>query len=115
MADLLYTQGTGAHKWFKGTPPTTREDGTSLPPTEIDHYNLYVSYNGGPAEVIENDVILSNGTFSASINVDAIASGLYSYTMTTVDTGGVESEHSNMVTMEVRAAPLSPPLPPTLT
>ena len=119
--DKTYRQGEGTTHTFSGTGPTTRADGTPLAESEVASFNLYITDSTGAVEVI-NDVQLLDviddgvweGTFTATVEVDAIAAGVYTYTTTTVGTSGKESTPSNAIRIEV-LPPLAAPNPPIMT
>lgn len=80
------------------TPPTEREDGTTLTQAEINLYNLYV-------DGVATQVIAANQT---AFTIDLVP-GTYALNITTVDIDGRESVFSNTVTQSI----LSPPNAPT--
>lgn len=113
MAEEL-RQGEGIVRVIKGTPPTDRADGTPLDPSEISHYNWYISYNGGDP-VLAGVTQLVNGEFTESFNVDDQEAGAYVFYYTTVDTQvpPKESEMSNGLEILVLVPFLAAPNPPT--
>ena len=120
MADITLRQGEGAVKEFSGTGPVARADGVPLDPSEVANFLLYVSYEGGPLEVVSAVDLVDttsdgvwNGSFTQPVAVDAIGAGNYAYHMTSVDTDGRESIPSNVVTLEV-LPPLVAPNPPVI-
>lgn len=75
--------------------PMTREDGSSLYPGEIDGYRIYVSLN-------QRDRIRTIPVDDASItslSLDSFAPGIYQFSITTIDTDGLESRRS--ITLKV--------------
>lgn len=79
------------------TEPTTREDGTYLPPEQIAFYHIFVS--GSPAELVYPG--------NTSIVLDIDTSSPQIVTMKTYDTRYVLSADSNGV-----GVPLTPPVAP---
>lgn len=121
MLDKTYRQGEGTTHTFAGQGPTTREDGTPLAENEVAGFNLHILDPNGDTEVISNvqlqDAVADGvweGSFTATVDVDAITPGVYIYYMTTVGTGGKESAPSNSVRVEV-LPPLANPNPPIMT
>ena len=87
-------------KTFKWNAPTERTDGSPIdgPLT----YNLYI----GGVQLV---------TFPGSLNPDGsyefkreFSHGEYVATITALDDGGLESEHSNSVNFTVQSAPKAP-------
>lgn len=121
MTDKTYRQGEGAVHHFTGEGPTARKDGVPLAQNEVAGFNLYITDDAGAVEVVNNvqlqdttDDGVWNGTFTVPVDVDSITSGVYIYHMTTMGTGGKESDPSNTVRLEI-LPPLAPPNPPVLT
>lgn len=93
-------------KLFTWIPPTEREDATPLPESEIASYNIYC--DGDPAPVFTQSHIPSGNQTWQSHRTD-FALGVHSCHATTVDTGGLESDPSNIVNFTVTP---ERPLPP---
>ncbi|MBT8449111.1 MAG: hypothetical protein KJO69_05450 [Gammaproteobacteria bacterium] len=79
------------------TPPIEREDGTLLPITDIQNYQVYV--NGAP------DITIPN---TDNIGEIVLAPGLYDISVTTLDTDGRESAPSNVVSVQAKSPPGNP-------
>lgn len=86
------------------TPPTSRTDDTPLLPSEIDHYQLYISLDG-----VDMTPLSLTGT---QYQYTPTASGDYCYAMSTVDTGGREDGKSAEV-CKVAVPLVFPPRPPS--
>ena len=76
------------------TAPTTRADGSTLAPTEIDHYTIYETSSS-----VATKIKTATG-LSASIS--GISSGMHNYTLTTTDKNGLESEQSNPISVDIK-------------
>ena len=112
MAIETLTQGNGFIRIIEGTAPSTRTDGAPLAPTDISHYNWYISVDGGlPAAPIATQLVA--GEFTEGFDVDSQAEGVYTFYMTTVDTGGRESVPSNNLLISIVAPLVSAPNPPS--
>lgn len=118
MITEIYRQGKDAVRKVQALGPTEREDGTPLGVAEIDHYNRYLSFNGGvllqmKVQLIENaNTPEYDGAFDEVIYIDDQAAGTYVYYYTTVDKDGQESAPSESITLEI-LPPLAVPNPPT--
>ena len=93
-------------KLFTWIPPTEREDATPLPESEIASYNIYC--DGDPTPVFTQSHIPSGNQTWQSHRTD-FALGVHACHATTVDTGGLESDPSNVVNFTVTP---ERPLPP---
>lgn len=87
---------------FSWEKPTTREDGSTLPESEIGSYKLY-----------ENDQFfleVSDGSASQAQSQRALQNGItYCYKISAVDTDGLESELSDPSCIDTpNALPLAP-------
>ena len=83
------------------TAPTLRVDGSALPASEINGYNVYSSTSLTGPETLQPlvtglTVTLSRGT---------TATGTRCYSVATVDTGNAESDHTARVCKTVKALP----------
>jgi hypothetical protein len=79
------------------TPPTEREDGSTLTQAEIGGYKLYV-------DSVEVQSIPNTDTAFAI----ELTPGTYALNLTTVDTDGRESIYSNTLTQIIPARPNPP-------
>ena len=79
------------------TPPIERADGSALPITEIQNYQVYV--NGVQDITIPNTDNLGEVT---------LAPGLYDIYVTTLDSDGRESLPSNVVSVQAKSPPGNP-------
>lgn len=109
-----HRQGDGLQRVVTAVPPTTRIDGSSLDPSEILHYIWYIGFNGA-APLAAGSVQLVAGQFDQAFDVDAQEVGTYEFYYTTVDTQEpyMESEPSNILTIEILAPFLAAPNPPS--
>ena len=101
-----FTQGE--IKTVTCTPPTSREDGTPLLISEIDHMEVYITQdaaNKGEAQIAGLDCRLEVDTSSMV--------GTWYVIGVTVDTGGLKSVDSEAVPFTV-VLTLSRPRPPTM-
>jgi hypothetical protein len=103
---LLYGQSAAAgpitqqlnYSW---TAPTTRADGSALAADEIASYNIYYKIDAGT----EQKITVTPSSATAKTVSLALAAKAAPYTivssMTTVDSDGLESARSNVVTMKL--------------
>ncbi len=84
--------------------PTLRADSTPLPISEISNYNIYYGKTSG---IYNNEVTVQPGTLS-HFTIVVPSTSTYFFVMTTVDTGGRESQYSNEVHKSFDAAPSKP-------
>jgi len=77
--------------------PTERTDGSALPITEIDHYNIY--YGSGTIEIAADQT---------GYTVVDVGVGVHTFTISTVDLGGIEGPISEEVSVTIAELP-SPP------
>ena len=107
-------QGNGTTRVIHGSAPTARADGTPLAPSEISHYNWYITFNGGAVSP-PHATQLVNGDFTDSFDVDSQTAGVYDFYYTTVDTQNPpqESTPSNTLTIELLVPLLAAPNPPS--
>lgn len=78
------------------TPPTAREDGTALPPAEIDGYRLVWTVSGS----VQPDKIVPAGA-QYTLDTGALR-GLVCVKMATIDTDGLESVLSDQACRKSR-------------
>ncbi len=93
-------------------PPTTREDGTPLAPTEIAEYRIYITVDG---EAVGEPVVVANDTTETVTLELAPRAEQYvvAFQATAVDTNGRESDRSNRVEQAFVVASTADPSPPT--
>lgn len=91
------------------TVPTTREDGTALPASELFGYELYYYCDGG-----ETVTIPVAGGSTTSRDVVMQHTGSCVFAVAAIDTKGQFSRLSDAVTVVVEP-PVAPPAPPKLT
>ena len=72
-------------------PPVSRSDGTDLQPGEIESYGLYVT---GPQKQERQY------TVKASPLVVGVPPGYHQFAITAIDTQGLESDPSNLITLK---------------
>lgn len=72
--------------------PTTNTDGSAL--TNISKYNVYYDQN-------ENNLVLDQSNYDTSVSTNIViqnlSSGIWYFTVTAVNSNGVESAKSNIV------------------
>ncbi|MGB5324891.1 MAG: hypothetical protein WBN40_05630, partial [Pseudomonadales bacterium] len=83
--------------------PTTREDGSALPASEIDSYEIYFyagsnSQNGTSINVPAFD---QTGNLVSDFVITALNSGNYFFTIATIDTQGNVSAFVNPVALAI--------------
>ena len=100
MALLVVNAAVAATLEMTCTTPTEREDGTRLDKSEISHFNVYL-----------NGELTGRTAGNECAYSGPISGGEYDLTATTVDTNGLESAHSDPVSL---VAPNAKPKPPTL-
>lgn len=77
--------------------PMTREDGSSLYPGEIQGYRIYVKAGDrGRVRTIPID-----DATSTSLSLDRFAPGVYQFSISTVDTNGLESRRSVTIRVSI--------------
>lgn len=84
------------------TAPTTREDGSSLTPSEIDHYEVYYYLQGsqsGSGEIVNFNPDLGTSGNPATITLDQ--SGSYVFAISCVDSDGNVSDISDEVIVTI--------------
>jgi hypothetical protein len=89
------TYGSITLSWM---PPSTREDGTSLSPSEIGGYRIYM----GDSEVTLSPVEDINDYSVTEYTLTNIATGSHYYSVTTYDQDGNESDFSNIIEMTTK-------------
>jgi hypothetical protein len=77
--------------------PSTRDDGSYLPLTELEGYRIYY---GSSANNLTMLVDL-NDTDITEYSVDSLPSGNYYFAVTVYDLDGLESGYSNLVNKDV--------------
>jgi hypothetical protein len=77
--------------------PSTRDDGSYLPLTELEGYRIYY---GSSADTLTMLVDL-NDTDITEYSVDSLPSGNYYFAVTVYDLDGSESAFSNLVNKDV--------------
>ena len=87
-------QGTAVLSW---TDPTTYNDGSVLPPTDIGGYKLYY----GPSTGNYTNVI-DIGPNDSNIFDLQLPSGIYFFTLTVYDKDGDESDKSNEASKDIK-------------
>ena len=88
------TTGSAQITW---TAPTTRADGSSLTNTDISGYKLYESDTAGGTMSPVADLTSSE----TSVVVSDLAVGTHYFTMTTIDTNGMESAQSQAFSVTI--------------
>ena len=88
------TTGSAQISW---TAPTTRADGSSLTSTDISGYKLYESDTAGGTMSPVADLTSSE----TSVVVSDLAVGTHYFTMTTIDTNGMESAQSQAFSVTI--------------
>lgn len=94
------TVSTATLTW---TPPTTRTDGTVLPPDQIAGADIFDSASSTPAVAIG-----SVDGAAKSFSTGVLAVGVHNFTVVTRDTTGHSSAASNMATITVPATLANP-------
>lgn len=90
-----WNSGTATINW---TVPTTNTDGSPL--TDLAGYKIYRSILGSPESLIKTIASPSTVTY-----VDGpLTPATYGYTMTSINTGNIESDHTNQATKTIVAA-----------
>ncbi|MEN8178194.1 MAG: hypothetical protein ABFS39_06180 [Pseudomonadota bacterium] len=79
------------------TAPTTRTDGSSLAPSELEGYRIY--YGTSPDDLVLQEEIL--GISATEISIAVPSSGIYYFAVTAYDSDGLESSFSEVVSKEV--------------
>lgn len=74
--------------------PTTRADGTALAASELAGYEVYYTNDSGSVTAL---VPVSGGTTTAT-SVSSLSSGNYSFAISAIDTSGLKSTLSSVVT-----------------
>ena len=77
--------------------PVARQDGMPLPLEEISGYRVYMGNNSQRY----TDIVEVKGNLSTMQNLDALAKGVYYFSVTTIDKGGRESLYSNEVEVSI--------------
>jgi hypothetical protein len=120
MPTQIFRQGANETKLIKAQGPTTRTDGSVLPKEDIAGFERYLSFDGGPeimmtVKFVEDDVTPEyDGYFDEVIDIDSQEPGSYAYyykTVTTPETGGLVSEPSEVMILEI-LPPFAAPVPP---
>ena len=106
LSSLVFAQGS-VQKTFTWTPPTERVDNTPLPDNEIASYKIYC--DGAPAAIwTQTNQPGADERWEAPAG--SFALGAHNCHATTVDTGGRESDPSNVVPFTVTLANPKPPV-----
>ena len=87
-------QGTAVLSWVD---PTTYDDGTALPPTDIGGYKLYYGPSTG-----NYTKFITIGPNDSNVFELQLPSGLYFFTLTVYDKDGDESDKSNEASKDIK-------------
>lgn len=79
--------------------PSTRENGTALPRSEISGYEIYYFRDGSSEE--EGEIITINDPNTLTAQTPPLEAGTYYFAIATIDTQGVYSDTSKYVTINV--------------
>ena len=84
---------------FEWTTPTQREDNTALPLSEIANFRVAYTANGAA----QTPFTVANSATTHTLN--NVAAGRYCFTITTVDTDGLESVPTSEACRKARPKP----------
>ena len=79
------------------TIPTTRADGSALSASDLAGYEVYYTNDSGTVSAV---VPVAGGT-TASTLVSNLASGNYYFSVSAIDTGGLKSALSSLVSVSI--------------
>ena len=110
---LLAAEAVSELSW---TAPNTRADGSPLAPTEISEFRIYYGVDVDKPLVIDQSYTSVTGENAASISITLAPRArpyVVSFAATTVDTDGLESELSEIVTKTFTVKSTAKPSVPT--
>lgn len=91
------TSSTHKPQKLSWQPPLTREDGSSLYPGEIQGYRIYFK----KAHHSQFQSIPLKDASKTTLVLDGFSPGVYHFSISTIDTNGLESRRSTMVRVNV--------------
>lgn len=98
LAGLICTSAEAANANLRWQPPVEREDGTPLASTELAGY--YVYYGQDATLAVAEKLWIPNGDTTTKTITD-LGRGSWHFAVTAVDTRGLESIKSSIVTLNV--------------